>query len=639
MKRLIPKSLRAKLRRTALRALRRLLKPGSRMLRDLLLSRNGVRLTTLLLKDDPKRVADALLQIDFGLLNSTLTLLLLADERKRLKTLLSKLPQDQLEASLVELLVYHEGKLLRGMILDNPHEKLQALLQSAHLEQSGRRIHHYLEGRTPKANAETLAPALLADDHAVLKQAIRLKPTQDLLSLWQEYFLSNQGKRLLTLLEQADAAQLNPVLREHLLRERGRHLADFLGEAEPQRMALALRDFLLHDDGVRLHALLQACDFRNLGPLLQEFLCADDARRLGTLLQLAPAHALTAALSKDDYKAFREVLLADSSAALRQALVADNAKILRTAFFVHGLMELLLEQPQAHGWFHFDLEWRAMQPWLEGAPAELRERVLRRRQAIKTETDYPARLTEALVQEGVLSLGRHRLHVGDAHALWILIHELFINEDYFTEIESDSPRILDCGAHQGLSLYYFKRRFPDARITAFEPDPSNRAIAQRNIEDNQLQGVEILPYAIAATEGVAHFNLPKGFSMAGSLTERRRAMGNEIETIEVTCVPLSRYLGEPVDFLKLDIEGSECEVLEEAAPYLRQVRYLFCEYHHGLGLAADRLTRILKVLDDAGFDTQVSKSYSYQVRTEHRPFPHVGEPYSASIFARRRDES
>src|SRR5690606_180049 len=104
----------------------------------------------------------------------------------------------------------------------------------------------------------------------------------------------------------------------------------------------------------------------------------------------------------------------------------------------------------------------------------------------------------------------------------------------------------------------------------------------------------------------------------GSLTERRVLAGDEVDTFAVSCRTLSAYLTEPVNFLKLDIEGLEADVLEEARDHLHQVEQIFCEVHEESGAAGKRLARVLGVLETAGFDVHVGKSHSYQQLTRQR---------------------
>src|SRR5690606_29753371 len=49
------------------------------------------------------------------------------------------------------------------------------------------------------------------------------------------------------------------------------------------------------------------------------------------------------------------------------------------------------------------------------------------------------------------------------------LKEIFVEEVYKVQLRPN-PLIIDCGANIGLSVIYFKRHFPDARVIAFEPD-------------------------------------------------------------------------------------------------------------------------------------------------------------------------
>ena len=53
-----------------------------------------------------------------------------------------------------------------------------------------------------------------------------------------------------------------------------------------------------------------------------------------------------------------------------------------------------------------------------------------------------------------------------------IYREQFHQEIFRFQPRSSSPLIIDCGANVGLVTAYFKSIFPDARIIAFEPDPS-----------------------------------------------------------------------------------------------------------------------------------------------------------------------
>src|SRR6185295_6208291 len=105
----------------------------------------------------------------------------------------------------------------------------------------------------------------------------------------------------------------------------------------------------------------------------------------------------------------------------------------------------------------------------------------------------------------------------------------------------------------------------------------------------------------------------------------------------VATVPLSEYLSEPVDFLKLNIEGFELPVLEEAEAQLGNVRELVLEYH-GWPTGEQRLGEILSLLDRNGFRYLVNH-FDYQTNGAVRPpFKIDGATtWFCLVYARRAD--
>ena len=66
---------------------------------------------------------------------------------------------------------------------------------------------------------------------------------------------------------------------------------------------------------------------------------------------------------------------------------------------------------------------------------------------------------------------------------------------------------------------------------------------------------------------------------------------------------------EKIDFLKLDIEGAEYEVLQDCQKELRDVQNLFVEYHSPAS-SEQRLSRILEILSGAGFRYQIHEAFT-----------------------------
>lgn len=125
--------------------------------------------------------------------------------------------------------------------------------------------------------------------------------------------------------------------------------------------------------------------------------------------------------------------------------------------------------------------------------------------------------------------------------------------------------VFDCGAYCGASTVAFSKKAK--RVFAFEPDSKNRAALRRNLERHKVENVTVLPYALAGQNGTEDFNCE---STPGSALPRcnGRASFDGIETVEtITLESAFERCGVP-DFIKLDIEGAEIEVLESSRELL-----------------------------------------------------------------------
>jgi len=223
----------------------------------------------------------------------------------------------------------------------------------------------------------------------------------------------------------------------------------------------------------------------------------------------------------------------------------------------------------------------------------------------------------------------------DKHAIWTLIHEILMDQEYYFDTDQKKPYIIDAGANFGMSSVYFKELYPNAEVLAFEPVPFLHDLASKNVARNKLSDVTVLKKGLAAKPGTATFFMSGDYSMAGSLTERRRTFGDEIEELTIETVPLADYLDREVDFLKLDIEGAEGEVLMAAGDALANVRQMCVEWHLGANPSDIALDDVLSILTRLGFRYQIGKSGNYAKRSRSKPMSHLGELGTLNFWAKR----
>jgi FkbM family methyltransferase len=227
------------------------------------------------------------------------------------------------------------------------------------------------------------------------------------------------------------------------------------------------------------------------------------------------------------------------------------------------------------------------------------------------------------------------LRVLDYGTFLTLISEIFFRRIYYFESDSLSPVILDAGSNIGMSILFFKHIYRQCRIIGFEPDPRTFEILQGNVLRNHWENVEVFNKALHATDGEIDFYTDAnraGSGRASALKERFSASaGQAVRCQAVKAVPLSRFVVKEVDLLKMDIEGSEGEVIQELsdANKLRSIKQILVEYHHHLKPDEDRLSQFLRVLEQNGFGYQVSSEASTPFKRE------VIQPIL--IYAYRRD--
>ncbi len=159
---------------------------------------------------------------------------------------------------------------------------------------------------------------------------------------------------------------------------------------------------------------------------------------------------------------------------------------------------------------------------------------------------------------------------------------------------SSTPLIIDGGANIGLATLFFKRLYPLSRITVFEPDAAIFAVLRRNLLTWGYPDVVCHCAGLSAADGVAKFNSEGADS--GRIARETTTNG----TVEIRTVRLSSFLTEPVDMLKLDIEGAELDVLEECANRLHLVRQVYVSYH-SFRHQPQRLDAVIGLLGKAGF--------------------------------------
>jgi FkbM family methyltransferase len=193
----------------------------------------------------------------------------------------------------------------------------------------------------------------------------------------------------------------------------------------------------------------------------------------------------------------------------------------------------------------------------------------------------------------------YRLRINDGPNTFMLCKDIFARRIYHFAASRADPYVIDCGSNIGMSILYFKHVYPRARVVGFEPDPVVFPFLQSNVATNALDSVTLVQAAVGNQEGALSFHSDGKYASYLAQPDSVPPVGWQMYT--VPCVRLRDYLTEPVDFLKMNIEGSEWETLADCVGRLGYVREMAIEYHHLPGLARS-LPRILDLLQAEGFE-------------------------------------
>lgn len=173
-----------------------------------------------------------------------------------------------------------------------------------------------------------------------------------------------------------------------------------------------------------------------------------------------------------------------------------------------------------------------------------------------------------------------------------VVSDTFVGLFHLPPPEIPDPRtILDLGSNIGLTVAHYAVLYPRARVLGIELDPETAELARRNVHrwDDRCEVMtgaawvreEKVPFdRVLGEEYGAHVGVAsetstyvQGYSI-GSLVDR---------------------LGGSVDYLKMDIEGGEDDVLAENIGWAEAVLSMKVEVHHGpeaLGDCSRRLRNL-----------------------------------------------
>lgn len=179
------------------------------------------------------------------------------------------------------------------------------------------------------------------------------------------------------------------------------------------------------------------------------------------------------------------------------------------------------------------------------------------------------------------------------------LNGIFLDDEYcVAEALGSAPkRILDLGANIGMAAAALAAQYPDAEFVFVEPDPRNLERLRKTIAWNDLRGT-VFSSAVAAQPGNLLLRIGEDPTCSALETSRMHDLPDSVE-VEVRTVNelLQQMRWHDVDLVKIDIEGTEEELLTRNNNWLSRVGSLILEIHPSCSPI-----RIGRALGDFGLD-------------------------------------
>ena len=144
-------------------------------------------------------------------------------------------------------------------------------------------------------------------------------------------------------------------------------------------------------------------------------------------------------------------------------------------------------------------------------------------------------------------------------------------------LKSKANVIFDVGANRGDTTLKYLNLFPKARIHSFEPFPESYEIFINRHKENL--NVQLNKYALSSSIGKAILNINKSVDTNSLLESKKIGATSDkscisIGQIEIETNTIDNYCAQnnikEIDVLKIDVQGSEIEVLKGALEMLKK---------------------------------------------------------------------
>ena len=201
----------------------------------------------------------------------------------------------------------------------------------------------------------------------------------------------------------------------------------------------------------------------------------------------------------------------------------------------------------------------------------------------------------------------------------LILKEIFLNQIYsFTKttdlkLKAHPGVIIDVGANIGLSVAYFKNKYPETKLIAIEASPINYLYLENNIKVNNFNNIKLINCFVSNENKIIEFyhdmNKP-----GGSFGKDFKSKDSpDLIKFEIRAEKLTNFIsGQKNIVIKIDAEGSEYVILSDIASSknISEVIEITAEVTASSQADLNNLNNVMNDFHKLGFESRFISNYS-----------------------------
>ena len=172
----------------------------------------------------------------------------------------------------------------------------------------------------------------------------------------------------------------------------------------------------------------------------------------------------------------------------------------------------------------------------------------------------------------------------------ILVHRNKIKYALTEEKLQNINKIFDIGANNGEYSILFSKIFPKSKIYAFEPNPY--LCYEAKIKTKKYKMITIINCAAGNNNKIVKMKIQRDLPLTNTFSKINHAsktarikknfsLENNSEIIQIKMIKINNFINQNSfpDFVKIDVEGYEEEVLKGMIINLKKIKVIMIEFH------------------------------------------------------------